>query len=155
MESVVSALAAAPTLTIGIVEADLVIGDWPIPRAAETMGELMRRLEQAGIERIVFDRGVQVDEILQLVVAVAKGEGSRDPALSRLQHVRVGRLQVEQQVEASIGDVATFRKLYDDAVSVAGRLWESADTEGKPDADAARGFNEGLDLIVQGCNLGG
>ena len=144
--------ASAPTLAIGIVGDNLVVADIPVPRAAETMGELMRRLEQAGIERIVFDRGGQGDEIAQLVQAVAKGEGGRDGGrdspLNRLPHIRVGRLQVERQVEASTGDVATFRKLYDDAVSVAGRLWESADTEGKPDADAARGMVDSLAQAV-------
>ena len=54
-EAISVALAANPTLTIGIVEDDLVVGDVPIPRAAETMGELMRRLQQAGIERIVIE----------------------------------------------------------------------------------------------------
>ena len=58
-----SAHAAMPSITIGIVGDDLVVGDIPVPRAAETMGELMRRLQQAGIERIVIDRGVQSDEI--------------------------------------------------------------------------------------------
>jgi putative nucleotidyltransferase with HDIG domain len=143
--------ASAPSLAIGIVGDNIVVGDTPVPRAAETMGELMRRLEQAGIERIVFDRGVQIDEIAQLVQAVSRGEGGRDDRdspLNRLQHIRVGRLQVEKQVETSIGDVATFRKLYDDAVSVAGRLWESADVEGKPDADAARGMVDSLAQAV-------
>ena len=140
--------ASASSLAIGIVGDNLVVADIPVPRAAETMGELMRRLEQAGIERIVFDRGVQADEIMQLVTAVSKGEGGRDSSLNRLQHIRVGRLQVEQQVDASIGDVATFRKMYDDAVSVAEQLWDSAEVEGKPDADAARGIVDSLAQAV-------
>ena len=53
---------------------ELVVGDIPIPRAAENMGELMRRIQQAGIERIVIDRGVDVDELTKLVLTVAKSE---------------------------------------------------------------------------------
>jgi putative nucleotidyltransferase with HDIG domain len=142
--------AAAASLTIGIVGDDLVVGDTPVPRAAETMGELMRRLQQAGIERIVIERGVQAGEIGQLVQTVARAEAGSDPAaaLGRLPHIRVGRLQVEQRVEAAVGDVATFRRLYGDAVDVAERLWESAGVEGQPDADAARGMVDSLAQAV-------
>jgi hypothetical protein len=114
------------------------------------MGELMRRLQQAGIERIVIDRGVQAAEIGQLVQTVARAEAGSDPAaaLGRLPHIRVGRLQVEQRVEAAVGDVATFRRLYGDAVDVAERLWESAGVEGQPDADAARGMVDSLAQAV-------
>jgi putative nucleotidyltransferase with HDIG domain len=146
-ETLTVAHASAPSLAVGIVGDSLVVADIPVPRAAETMGELMRRLEHAGIERIVFDRGVQADELEQLVQAVAKGDASRDLALNKVQHIRVGRLQVEQQIHG-VGDIATFRRLYDDAVSVAGRLWESAEVEGAPDADAARGMVESLAQAV-------
>jgi putative nucleotidyltransferase with HDIG domain len=142
--------ASAHSLTIGIIGDELVVGDTPVPRAAETMGELMRRLQQAGIERIVIDRGVQAQEITQLVQTVAKADGSGDAtaALARLPHIRVGRLQVEKRVDAAAGDVATFQRLYEDAVAVAGRLWESTDVEGKPDADAARGMVDSLAQAV-------
>jgi putative nucleotidyltransferase with HDIG domain len=134
------------SIAIGIVGEDLVVGDVPVPRAAENMGELMRRLQQAGIERIVIDRGVQASELMQLIQAVAKAEPGKDPtaALGRLPHIRVGRLQVEERVEAPVGDMATFRKLYDDAVNAAQSLWETARTEGMPDADAARGVVDSL-----------
>jgi putative nucleotidyltransferase with HDIG domain len=145
MDVLAIAHASAPSLAIGIVEEELVVADIPVPRAAETMGELMRRLEQAGIQRIVFDRGVQADEVVQLVLAVSKGDAAKD-ALNRLQHIRVGRLQVEEQVQ--VGDMATFKRLYNDAVSVAERLWESAQVEGAPDADAARGMVDSLAQAV-------
>ena len=142
--------ATVPSIAIGIVGDELVVGDMPVPRAAETMGELMRRLRQAGIERIVIDRGVEADEITQLVQIVARADGSerQAAALARLPRIRVGRLQVEQRVGAALGDAATFRKLYDDAVAVAGTLWESAGAEGKPDADAARGVVDSLAQAV-------
>jgi putative nucleotidyltransferase with HDIG domain len=142
--------AGTPSLTIGIVGDELVVGDTPVPRAAETMGELMRRLQHAGIERIVIERGVQLPELGQLVQTVARADGSADlsAVLSKLPHIRVGRLQVEQRVDAAIGDVAAFRRLYDDAVTVAERLWDSADVEGKPDADAAGGMVDSLAQAV-------
>jgi putative nucleotidyltransferase with HDIG domain len=138
------------SIAIGIVGDELVVGDIPVPRAAENMGELMKRLQQGGIERIVIDRGVQPAELTQLVQAVARTEPGKDPtvALGRQPHIRVGRLQVEEKVEAQIGDVATFKRLYDDAVTVAETLWESAKTEGMPDADAGRTVVDSLAQAV-------
>jgi putative nucleotidyltransferase with HDIG domain len=146
-ETITVALAAHATLTIGIVEDDLVVGDTPVPRAAETMGELMRRLQQAGIERIVIEDGVEPDEITELVQTVARADRGTAPPTPRLQHIRVGKLQVEQRVEA-VGDMATFQHLYQDAVGIAERLWDSASSEGKPDADAARGIVDSLAQAV-------
>jgi len=146
-ETISVALAANPSVTIGIVEDDLVVGDVPVPRAADTMGELMRRLQQAGIERIVIESGVDTDEITELVQCVAHSERGSAPATPRLKHIRVGKLQVEQRVEAT-GDMATFQRLYEDATGIAERLWDSATTEGKPDADAARGIVDSLAQAV-------
>jgi putative nucleotidyltransferase with HDIG domain len=137
--------ASMRSVAIGIVGDEFVVGDIPLPRAADTMGELIRRLRQAGIERIVIDRGVQADEITQLVHTIGRGDSSE---LSRLPHIRVGRLQVDPRGETVAGDIATFRRLYDDAVKVAGTLWESATVEGIPDADAARGIVETLAQAV-------
>ena len=146
-ETISVALAANPSVTIGIVEDDLVVGDVPVPRAADTMGELMRRLQQAGIERIVIESGVDTDEITELVQCVAHSERGSARATPRLKHIRVGKLQVEQRVEAT-GDMATFQRLYEDATGIAERLWDSATTEGKPDADAARGIVDSLAQAV-------
>ena len=150
LDSLQMAHAASPSLAIGIVGDELVVGDIPVPKAAENMGELMRRLQQAGIERIVVDRGVELTELTRLVEVVARAEPGKDPAaaLGRLPHVRVGRLQVEQRVEVAGGDLATFRRLYEDAVAVAGTVWESAGVEGMPDADAARGTVDSLAQAV-------
>jgi putative nucleotidyltransferase with HDIG domain len=140
--------ASSQSIAIGIIGDELVVGDMPIPRAAETMGELMRRLQQAGIERIVIDRGVGADEIATLVEVILKADVKADPShAGRMPHIRVGRLDIERRVEAS-GDAATFRSLYDNAVVVANRLWESALVEGMPDADAAQGVVDSLAQAV-------
>jgi len=140
-------LANTPSVTIGIVGDDLVVGDFPIPRAAETMGELMRRLKQAGIERIVIQRGVEADEVDRLVASVASGETGKDGVLGKLPHVRVGRIEVEEKIEG-VGDMAAFKKLYAEASGVASVLLESAAVEGKPDADAARSMVDSLAQAV-------
>jgi putative nucleotidyltransferase with HDIG domain len=141
--------ATTPSIAIGIVGDELVVGGSPVPRAAENLGELMRRLQQSGIERVVIDRGVEPAELTQLVQAVGRPDSKGSAVtLGRLPHIRVGRLQVEQRIEHAFGDVATFRRLYDDAVSVAGSLWDSAKVEGAPDADAARSMVDSLAQAV-------
>ena len=140
--------ASTHSLAIGIVGDDLVVGDIPVARAAENMGELMRRLQQSGVERIVLDRGVEVSEITRLVQALASVDPAQLASLTDLPHIRVGRLQVERRVDAPTGDVATFKRLYDDAVTVAGRLWDGALSEGKPDPNASRGIVDSLAQAV-------
>jgi putative nucleotidyltransferase with HDIG domain len=138
----------SPSLAIGIVGDDLVVGDVPLPRAAENMADLMRRLQQAGVERIVIDRGVDSGELTRLVQVLAGAGGNHAAALNDLEHVRVGRLQVETKVDAPAGDVATFQRLYSDAVSVAERLWDTSQTDGKPDPDAGRAVVDSLAQAV-------
>jgi putative nucleotidyltransferase with HDIG domain len=146
-ETLALTLATMSSVTIGIVGDDLVVADYPIPRAAETLGELMRRLKQSGIERIIIQRGVDNDQIERLVRSIASGDTGKDGTLGRLTHVRVGRIEVEERIEG-VGDMATFKKLYAEASSMAGVLVESATVEGKPDADAARTLVDSLAQAV-------
>jgi putative nucleotidyltransferase with HDIG domain len=137
-----------PTITVGIVGSEVVVGDVPVGKA-EAFGDLMRRLQAAGIERIVFERGVTTDEVGDLVQLlgsadtrkVAEGVSVEHPAFP---HIRIGRLHVDERIEADLGDMATIRRLYTDAVSVASAVWESATSERKPDADASRTMIDGL-----------
>src|SRR5262249_49392870 len=139
--------ASEQTITVATVGSDVVVGDVPVGKA-DTFGDILRRLQAAGIERIVFERGVTTDEISDLVQLLGSAdirnwaEGPADhPSFP---HIRIGRLQVEGRVESDLGDMATIRRLYTDAVSVASAVWESATTERKPDADASRTMIDGL-----------
>jgi putative nucleotidyltransferase with HDIG domain len=129
--------ASAPSIVIGIVGEDLVVGDTPIPRAAENLGKLTRQFRQVGIERIVIDRGVETSELTQLVQTLGAADATPKSAaiLNRLKKIRVGLIRMEETA-----DVDTYRKLYNDAVSVAETLWDSAKLDGMPDADAGRGI---------------
>ena len=139
--------ASTPTIAIGVVGEELVVGDVPIPRAAENMAKLLRQLHDAGVERIVIDKGVQLPELSQLVQALG-GTNALDAtqALGPLPHIRVGRLQIEESTDAPTGDITTCRKLYQDAVAAAQVVWDSAKTEGQPDADAGRRI---VDVLAQ------
>ena len=133
---------AGSSIAIGIVGDELVVGDVPIPRAAEAMERMVVQLKGAEVERIVIDQGVQTNELLTLVRALGSPDARKDAAASlQLPHIRVGRLQVEERASAPVADIATYRRLYNDAVSAAETLWESARTEGKPDS------TEGLKIV--------
>ena len=129
---------SSPSVTIGIVGDDFVVQDTPIPRAAENMEKLVRQFRQAGIERIVIDKGAAVSELMTLVrtLGAATATPESTAVLNKLKKIRVGRLQLEDN-DTIPADIATYRKLYNDAVSVAGTLWDSAKLDGTPDPGAA------------------
>jgi len=142
----------APTTVIGFVGDEIIVDDMPIAKA-ETLGGIVRRLQQHGIDRINIDRGVTTEELAAFVDAVgrleAKVEGVDAPdPFAEMTHIRVGRVTVEQRIEGSLTDMATIKRLYNDAVSVATNVWDSAQTEGKPDATIARTMIDGLAQAV-------
>ena len=148
------------TIAIGIIGQEIIVGDVPLPRAAESMGEMIRRLKSLGIERIAFDRGVTLDEVQTLALTIAHPErrpGQSAPgiepadpfgAFNSLPHIRVGRIQTEEKKETSAADIETIRRLYSDATNVAGSVWELAKTEGTPDPKAARALVDSLAQAV-------
>jgi len=139
-----------PTVTIGLVGDEVIVDDMPMAKA-DTLGPFVRRLQQSGVERITVDRGVTVDEItefLAAITAIDTRDGDAADTFPALAHIRVGRVTIEQRVEGSLTDMATIKRLYNDAVSLAGDVWESAQTEGRPDATAARSMIDGLAQAV-------
>ena len=148
------------TITIGIIGQEIIVGDVPLPKAAESMAEMIRRLKSLGIERIAFDRGVTPEEVETLALTIAHperrpgqaapGVEAADPlaVLNSLPHIRVGRIQTEEKKETSAADIATIRRLYSDATNIAGSVWEAAQTEGTPDPKAARALVDSLAQAV-------
>ena len=142
-----------PSVTLGVVGGEFIVGDAPVPRAAETLGDLIRRLRQSGIERMTIDRGVTVDEVSQLALALATPDlypraADGQPQLPSLPHIRLGRIELEHRVESSLADMATIRRLYTNAVNAANLVWDSAKSERQPDVTAARGMIDGLAQAV-------
>ena len=159
-ESITQLLDDQPTIAIGLIGNEIIVGDVPLPKAAESMGEMIRRLKSLGIERIAFDRGVTPEELQTLAITIAhperrpgqSGPGAEpsDPlaVLNGLPHIRVGRIQVDDKKETSAADVATIRRLYADATNVASSVWEGAKADGTPDPKAARALVDGLAQAV-------
>jgi putative nucleotidyltransferase with HDIG domain len=137
-------------VTVGIVGSDLVVGDTPMPKASAGMGELIKRLKDHEIERILFERGLTAEEARAFMLAVARlGARGAAPATWTFAHVRVGRLTAEERRDDGIGsDMAAIRQLYSNAVQAAEAAWDSAETEGKPDLPTALDAVEGLSEAV-------
>jgi putative nucleotidyltransferase with HDIG domain len=143
-----------PSVAIGIVGNELVVADTPMPKVSASMTEFIRRLKDNKVERIAFERGVTQPELVALMQNLARlsGRGNIDPEkeLSSA-HIRVGRLKAEDRKQDGLAsDMAAIRQLYSNAVSAAEIAWESAETEGMPDAPAALQAVEGLaDAVTQ------
>ncbi|MGE0460775.1 MAG: HD-GYP domain-containing protein [Vicinamibacterales bacterium] len=159
-DSTAQLLADQPSVAMGLVGHEIVVGEVPLPRAAENYGELMRRLKRLGIERIAFDRGVTPDELTALTLTLSHPEravGQTAPGaapseafdtLNRLLHIRVGRIKVDERIDTSAADIAAIRRLYVEASAVAEEVWEAAKNEGAPDPRQARTLIEQLSQAV-------
>jgi putative nucleotidyltransferase with HDIG domain len=139
-----------PSVVIGLVGEEVIVDDMPMAKA-DTLGPLVRRLQQSGVERITVDRGVTAEEIatfLDAVTTIDARDGEVAEAFPAMGHIRVGRVTVEQRVEGNLNDMATIKRLYSDAVTVAGDVWDSAQSEGRPDPAVARTMIDGLAQAV-------
>jgi putative nucleotidyltransferase with HDIG domain len=140
----------APSVAIGIVGSELVVGESPMPKASAGMAELIKRLKEHDIGRIAFERGVTPGEIAEFMLAVASlGSRAATGRELRFPHIRVGQIAAEERRADGIGsDMAAIRQLYSNAVTAAEAAWESAETEGKPDLPGALQAVEGLSEAV-------
>src|SRR3954465_13275053 len=143
-----------PVVTIGLVGDEVIVDDMPMAKA-DTLGPFVRRLQQSGVERITIERGVTAEEITTFIDALTTidvrnvgADGEPSEVFPTMPHIRVGRVTVEQRVEGSLTDMATIKRLYSDAVSVAGDVWDSALAEGHPDPTVARSMIDGLAQAV-------
>ena len=149
-ETIALVIGQQRNLTLGVVGGEFVVGDVPLPKSSGTMGDLMRKLQRLGVERIVVEREVTAEEIAALVLAFSNAENKTGDTetfpLPSLPHIQVGRIQVEQRVDTSLADTAAIRATYGEASSVAERLWQQTMAEGQPDPGAARGM---VDTLAQ------
>jgi putative nucleotidyltransferase with HDIG domain len=138
--------ALQPSVVVGILGDEVVVDGRPLA-SADTLGGLIRRLKDLGVERITIERGVTADELTTFVQAIGTMERPADgetAALPPLPHIRAGRVTIGERVDTAKADIGSFRRMYAEAVSVAESIWESARTESQPDAAVAQQMVEGL-----------
>ena len=144
--------ALGPSVVIGLVGDEIIVDDMPMAKA-ESLGPLVRRLQQNGVERVTIEKGVTNEEIATFIEAITASdaretEDEGESTIPALPHIRVGRVTIEKRIEGDLDDIAAIRRLYNQAVGAAGTVWESASTEGKPDATVARHMVDGLAQAV-------
>ena len=143
----------SPAVTVGIVDHEFVVADTPLPKASSGMKDLIDKLLANKIERLSFDRGVAAEEIVDLMLGVAKlsTKAVGQPPAWTFPHIKVGRIRSEEPAKDGIAsDMAAIRQLYTSAVSAAEAAWEAAAAEGQPDVPAALHAVEGLaDAVTQ------
>jgi putative nucleotidyltransferase with HDIG domain len=138
-----------PSITVGIVGTELVVADTPMPKVSATMTELIKKLKDNKVERIVFDKGVTQVELVALMQNLSRlgsrAGGDLEKELSSA-HVRVGRLKSDEdkKQDGIQSDIAAIRQMYSNAVATAESVYQSAAAEGIPDAPAALQTVEGL-----------
>ena len=147
LDTLADLLDRRPSIALGVVGDQIVVADTPLPRAAANLTELLDRLKASGIERIGVDRGVSREELDEFISAIAaltqRGEASAD-ALPTFPHISVGRIGAETEATGITGDIATIKRLYDDASRSAEDIYESARVDGRPELAMAQKTVEGL-----------
>jgi putative nucleotidyltransferase with HDIG domain len=150
-ETLTQLVAEQASIAIGLLGQEIVVGDTPLPKGGEQYGEFIRRLQGLGIERVAFERGVTPEALRVLVSTIAHPERATPSAerpgailadplatMQALPHIKVGRISLDERVSTSAADIATIRRLYSDAVNLAGALWEGTQQDGVPDIQQAR-----------------
>ena len=137
------------TVTFGVVASEFVVGDVPLIRASKALTDLIKRLQRGGVERITIDRAVTADETHALIHALAALEanaaiGRDESPMPTMPHIQIGRIQVQQRVDAGTVDTAAVRQLYGDATKLASELWDVTRDEGRPDPEQARSVVDSL-----------
>jgi putative nucleotidyltransferase with HDIG domain len=143
--------AVEPSIVIGLVHGEIIVGGVPIAKA-EAHAAFVRRLKQLGVERVVIERGITLEDLASFMTVIndIRGAIANDGAVfPTLPHLRVGRVtaaSADGPTEDS--DIATVRRVYDDAVSAADIVWNSALTERHVDVTVAKTMVAGLAQAV-------
>jgi putative nucleotidyltransferase with HDIG domain len=140
---------------IGILGEEMIVGDLPMTKASTTMGELIRRFAALGIERITITPNITIDELTSFAQTFGHleksytGQALKDAAVQlESANIRVGRVTANENAPEENTDMATIRRMYAEAVSVASMVWESARSDTLPDPATAKSMVDGLAQAV-------
>jgi len=140
---------AEASVLIGFIGGEVIADDTPLLAVTAYRTELIRYMQALGINRVLLDRGVTLDELTEFVRAVAQpsasalragpeaGGSDTDVDFLRLAHVRAGRIPVDTTAGNWGSSAVTMRQIYSGSIDAARMVWESTRTEGAPDAPAA------------------
>jgi putative nucleotidyltransferase with HDIG domain len=135
------------SLLIGFIGGEVIADDTPLLTVTAYRAELIRYMQALGINRVLCDRGVTLDELTAFVRSVAQPASSTlragpesdetDIDFVRLAHIRAGRIPVDTSAGTWGSSAVTMKQVYSGSIEAARLVWESTRTEGTPDAPAA------------------
>ena len=138
-----------PVVLIGFIGGEVIADDTPLLEVTAYRTELIQYMQALGINRLLLERGVTIEEITSFVQAVAKpvlpapssqtadSSGAVDIDFLKLRHLRAGRIPVDVTVGKWGSRAVTVRQVYSGSIESARMVWESARLEGTPDAPVA------------------
>ncbi len=142
-----------PSVLIGLVGGEVIADDTPLLAMTSYRAEFIRYMQALGINRILLDRGVTLEEIRAFVRAAsqpgtrtADGGAEVDLDFLKLQHLRAGRIPVDTTSGNWGSSAVTLRQVYSGSVEAARMIWESTRLEGAPDAPMA---NETVEHLAE------
>jgi putative nucleotidyltransferase with HDIG domain len=133
---------------VGFIGGEVIADDTPLLAVTAYRAELIRYMQALGINRVLFERGVTLNELNEFVRAVARpapsalrgdeGPGAdADIDFVRLPHIRAGRIPVDTSTGRWGSSAVTLKQVYSGSIEAARLVWESTRVEGAPDAPAA------------------
>ena len=150
-EALLELLAGTPSLSIGLLADEVIVGDQPMPRGAAALGDLFGRLKSRGVERISFEKGVTAEELLTTVDALCRCLGAvaaEEVKALDLPHVHVGVLKTDKRAVARPADMAMVRTLHEQVTTTMRSVWGRAWQEGTVDASVASGVVDELAHVM-------
>jgi putative nucleotidyltransferase with HDIG domain len=154
---------------IGFIGGEVIADDAPLLAITTYRAELIRYMQALGINRVLLERGVTLEEITTLVQAVSKpshpayrsqasdSASDVDVDFIKLPHLRAGRIPVDTTAGRWGSSAVTVRQVYSGSIEAARMVWESTRVEGTPNAPAAHEAVEQLADAVdrsQGLMIG-
>ncbi len=148
-----------PVVLIGFIGGEVIADDTPLIEITAYRTELIQYMQALGINRLLLERGLTIDEVSTFVRAVAQpsptaaipAEGDATAVeldFLRLPHLRAGRIPVDVTSGRWGSKEVTVRQVYSGSVESARLIWESARTEGTPDVPVAHETVEHLASAV-------
>jgi putative nucleotidyltransferase with HDIG domain len=144
------------SVIVGFIGGEVIADDTPLLAVTAYRTELIRYMQALGINRVLFERGVTLDELTEFVRSVSQPSPAalrraEDPDgaevdidFLRLPHVRAGRIPVDTSEGKWGSSAVTLKQVYSGSIEAARLIWESTRTEGRPDAPAAHDTVERL-----------
>ncbi len=133
-----------PSVLIGLIGGEVIADDTPLLATTSYRTEFIRYMQALGINRILLNRGVTLEELREFVRAASQpsvgaenGGEEADVDFVKSEHLRAGRIPVDTTAGNWGTSSITIRQMYSGSVEAARLIWESTRLEGVPDAPTA------------------